>query len=270
MPAARDLPELVVSVATDFLLASEDDLRRAHYSPSSLDLETHFGIKEGCGMTFFPASAHRGPWIPLLRHHRRQALDFLINIFNHSADWYAHPRVHDPLEPASEIELTFADKTKRKQWGNPRLWNMYRGTSVSPDVLQSLLMAFEKWLFEFGRKYPKELDAVLVDILRRSESAALAAVVASVATAYPHISGEALLVLLSAPNYIGFDRARMAGESQAPAMLEMLPQLLAENKVYEEERKEANRLPHRSQDLESAIANLQLGPFADPSRFPWK
>ena len=155
MPAARDLPELVVSVATDFLLASEDDLRRDHYSPSSLDLETHFGIKEGLRSDFSPASAHRGPWIPLLRHHRRQALDFLINIFNHSADWYAHPRVHDPLEPAWEIELTFADRTTRKQWGNQRLWNMYRGTSVSPHVLESLLMAFEKWLFEFGRKYPR-------------------------------------------------------------------------------------------------------------------
>ena len=262
MPAARDLPELVVSVATDFLLASEDDLRRDHYSPSSLDLETHFGIKEGLRSDFSPASAHRGPWIPLLRHHRRQALDFLINIFNHSADWYAHPRVHDPLEPAWEIELTFADRTTRKQWGNQRLWNMYRSTSVSPHVLESLLMAFEKWLFEFGRKYPKELDAVLLDILRRSESAALAAVVASVATAYPHISGEALLVLLSAPNYIGFDRARMAEESQAPTTLGIFPQLRAENKVYEEERKEANRLPHRSQDLESAIVNLQLGPFA--------
>ena len=262
MPAARDLPDLVVSVATDSLLASEDDLRRNHYSRSSLDLETHFGIKEGLRHDFFPASAHRGPWTPLLRHHLRQALDFFINIFNHSADWYAHPRVHNPLEPAWEIELTFADRTTRKQWGNPRLWNMYRGTSVSPYVLQSLLMAFEKRLLEFGSKCPKKLDAVLVDILRRSESAALAAVVASVATANPRVSGEALLVLLSAPNYIGLDRARMAGEPQASAMSGMLPPLLADNKIYEEERKEANRLPHRSKDLESAIVNLQLGPFA--------
>ena len=60
-------------------------------------------------------------------------------------------------------------------------------------------MAFEKRLLEFGSKCPKKLDAALVDILRRSESAALAAVVASVATANPRVSGEALLVLLSAP-----------------------------------------------------------------------
>ena len=262
MPAARDLPDLVVSVATDYLLASEDDLRRDRYSRSSLDLETHFGIKEGLRHDFFPASAHRGPWIPLLRYHPRKALDFFINVFNHSADWYAHPRVNDPLEPAWEIELTFTDGTNRKQWGNPRLWSLYRGMSVGPYVLQSLLMALEKWLLEFASTYPAQLDAILVDILRRNESAALAAVVSSVATAHPHASGEALLVLLSASDYIRFDRGRMAGESQASELTGMFPQLRADNKVYEEERKEANRLPHRRQDLEAAIANLQLGPLA--------
>ena len=262
MPVARDLPDLVVSVATDYLLIAEDDLRRDYYSRSSLDLETYFGIKGRLHHCFFPASAHRGPWIPLLQHHPRQALDFFIHIFNYSADWYAHPRVHDPLEPAWEIELTFSDGTTRSQWGNPRLWNLYRGTSVGPYVLQSMLMASEKWLLKFASNHPEQLDAILVDILRRSESATLAAVVASVATAHPHASGEALLVLLTAPDYITFDRDRMAGESQASALSGIFPQLRADNKVYDEERKEANRLPHRSQDLEAAITNLQLGPFA--------
>jgi hypothetical protein len=262
MPAARDLPDLVVSVAVDHLLASEEDLRRDRYSRSSLDLETHFGIKEGLRHGFFPASAFRGPWIPLLRHHPRQALDFFIRVFNHSADWYAYPRVHDPLEPAWEIELTFADGSTRKQWGNPRLWNLYRGTSVGPDVLKSMLMALEKWLLDVASQYPQQLDGVLVDILRQSDSAALAAVVTSVATAYPHACGEALLVLLSAPDYIAFDRGRMAGERQASALSGMFPQLRADNRVYEEERKETDRLPHRGQDLEAAIANLQLGPRA--------
>jgi hypothetical protein len=261
MPAARDLPDLIVSVAVDHLLASEEDLRSERYPRSSLDLETHFGIKERVRHDF-PASAIRGPWGPLLRHHPRQALDFFIRVFNHSADWYAHPRVHDPLEPAWEIELTFADGSVRKQWGNPRLWNLYRGTSVGPYVLQCMLMALEKWLLDLASQQPQQLDGVLVDILRWSDSAALASVVASVATAYPHACGEALLVLLSAPDYIAFDRGRMASERQVSAWSGMFPQLRADDKVYEEERKEVDRLPHRGQDLEAAIANLQLGPLA--------
>jgi hypothetical protein len=182
--------------------------------------------------------------------------------FNHSADWYVHPRVHDPLEPAWEIELTFADGTTRKQWGNPRLWNLYRGTSVGPYVLQSLLMAFEKWLLEFAEIHPEELDSILLEVLRRSDSAALVAVVASVATAHPHASGETLLVLLSAPDYIAFDRRRMVSEHHASALSGMFSQRQAEDQVYEQERKEANGLPHRRYDLETAITNLQLGPLA--------
>ena len=64
----------------------------------------------------------------------------------------------------------------------------------------------------------------------------------------------------SAPDYIKFDRARMATESEASALSGMFPQ--PDNKVYEEERKEANRMAHRGQDLEAAITNIQLGPLA--------
>ena len=262
MPAARDLPDLVVSAATDYLLAAEDDIQRDHYFEPSLDLEIYFGFKDEPGRGFFPPSAIRGPWFYLLQYHPNKGLDFFIHIFNHSADWYAHPRVRDPLEPAWEIELTFADGTTQKQWGNPRLWNLYRGTSVGPPVLQSLLMAFEKWLLGCAENYPEQLDAILVDVLRRSRSTALAAVAASVATAHPHAAGEALLVFLSAPDYITLDRGRLANEIGASVTSGMFPQLLAENKIHEKEREKANGLPHRRQDLEYAILNLQFGPLA--------
>lgn len=262
MPAARDLPDVVISVATDHLLATEEDFQRDRYSRSSREIETLFGIKDGLRHDFFPASAFRGPWIPLLRHHQHQGLDFVIMVFNHSVDWYINPRVHDSLESAWQIELTFEDGNTQKQWANPRLWNLYRGTSVGPYVLQSMLMALENWLLEFADEYPQQLDGVLVDILRRSDSAALTAVVASVSTAYPHLSGDTLLVLLSAPDIIALDRTRMAGEHQTTALSSMLPQFRADHKVFNEERKQADNLAHRSQDLESAITNLQLGPIA--------
>lgn len=262
MPAARNVPDLVASVATDYLLVSEDEIQREPHHRSPIDVEIYFGIKERLHSDFFPAGAYRGPWISLLRHHPRRALDFFISIFNHSADWYVHPRISNPLEPAWEITLTFPDGSTRTQWGNPRLWNLYRGTSVGPYVLQSLLMALEKWLLEYAEASPEQLDTVLVDILRRSESAALTAVVAGVATAHPHESVEVLLVLLGAPDYIAFDHRRMVHESEASTLQGIVPQFGAEIKIYEEERKKANRLSHRRQHLETAILNLQLGPHA--------
>ena len=102
-----------------------------------------------------------------------------------------------------------------------------------------------------------------VYLSKQSDSAALTAVVASVATAFPHAAGETLLVLLRSPLCIRLDRSRLVLESRAPSKMSgLFPRLNARNKVYEKERKEADALRHRGHDLEAAIANLQLGPLA--------
>ena len=263
IPAARDFPDLVVSVASDYLLCSDAEPQDDMYHRSSLDLGSLFGLREHLSHKYSSASAHRGPWIPLLQHHPDTGLDFLISVFNHSAGWYSHPRVADGVEPPFEIELTFAEGTSRKQWANSRLWLWYRGTSVGPEVLQSLLMAMERWLFDLAEARPAELDTILLGLLRRSDSAALTAVVASVATAFPHFCGEALLVLLSSPACIQLDRQRMTMETEAPSRLPSFLPGRGEDSVYESERKEADRLAHRRHDLETAVANLQFGPLAD-------
>jgi hypothetical protein len=262
-PAARDVPDIVTSVATDYILCSESDIRRDWQYTRSFDFAPLFGLKEGLRSDYFPPSAYRGPFLPLLRHHPSKGVNFVITVFNHSADWYANPRVSETVEPPFKIEVKFADETSRTQWGNPRLWNWYRGTSVGPYALQSLLMALERWLLEYAETYPGGLYAILLGILRRSESAALTAVVVSVATAFPHASGEALLVLLRSRMCILLDRQRMVNESHAPSRVSsFMPTLRPENKIYDLERKDADARPHRQRDLENAIMNLQLGPLA--------
>ena len=145
---------------------------------------------------------------------------------------------------------------------NGRLWGLYRGMKVGPYPLESMLMALESWLLEIGQQEPERLDAILVDILRRSDNAALAAVVASVATAYPLASGEGLLVLLSVREYIAVDRSRLVDEQQMAGMAGMITTMRADHQAYEMERKQADALPHRQYDLEAAVLNLQRGPFA--------
>ncbi len=261
MPAARDVPEVLLSVAREALLLSKDHLRTSPYLGPSLDVDIYFGVKGG-HLDFFPASAIRGPWTQLLTRHPRKGLDFLIDVFNHSAKWYAKPPMAKQLEPAWEVDLTFSDGSTSKQWVNPRLWGLYRGISVGPYSLQTLLMAFERWLLDYAHKYPDRLDELMLEVLRRTESAALSAVVASVATAHPHKSGETLLVLLSVRDYVVIDRSRMAIEHRAPGVSGLFPTLRAEHKLYEEERKTADGLPHRRMDLEAAVGNLQFGPLA--------
>ena len=260
--AARDQPDLVISVATSRVLCSEADLQRTTRYVSPIELEMLFGIKES-EHDYFPPSAYRGPLLPLLRYHPDAGLDFVISVFNHSADWYAHPRVPDRIEPPSEICLTFKDGTSRKQWGNSRLWNWYRGSTVGPNVLLSYLMALERWLLGYADAFPKRLDDALLNILRKSNSVALTAVVASIANAFPRLSGETLLVLLRCPECILLDRQRLASEHRSLSSISaMLPRARLENRVFEEERKQADIMAHRKNDLENAIRNLQLSQFA--------
>ncbi|HLB86853.1 MAG TPA: hypothetical protein VJK29_04295 [Terriglobales bacterium] len=87
--------------------------------------------------------------------------------------------------------------------------------------------------------------------------------VASVAIAFPFQAGQTLLVLLRSRDCILLDRHRMAAESQTlSGMLGLTALARAENRIYEDERKGADRLPHRKSDLEDAIKNLQLTQFA--------
>jgi len=265
LPTARDMAKVLTEALRKQLLCTDDDLDAELRWSSSLDIEIYFGIRERLRHDYFPPSAYRTPILMLLRQHPRVALDFIIEVFNHVADWYAHPRVQDRLEPAFEIELKLPSGDVKKHWCNGRLWNMYRGTSVGPYVLQSYLMGLERWLYEIAKQAPDQLDAILLELLARSDNGATAAVVASIATAYPFQCGESLLTLLSAKDYVMMDRHRLVAESHVTAEIfgNLLGSRSAENRIYQTERAEADKWPHRRQDLESSITNLQFTKYRD-------
>ena len=262
MHAARDLPDLIISVARDSLLATNRSAES--YSYWVHDLGPRFGLKSSLSDRSTLSSAIQGPWLHLLRHHPTKGLAFLTHVFNHSANTYAEIAGGTVHEPAEKILLTFSDGKRKTHWGNQRLWNLYRGSSVGPYVLMSMLMALERFLLDLADECPDELDALLIRILMSTDSASLAAVVASVATAHCRIAGETLLALLSSPAYIGLDRGRLVAEGDAVAVANIATsvRLSVESRVYGDEREKANRLPHRQAQLETAILQLQFGPFA--------
>jgi hypothetical protein len=263
MPACRDLPGEVVRLANEGFRLADDDESGDFYLSDTLSLEPLFGLDSSLYFEFFPASAFQGPFLPLLQYHPRAALEFMVDLMNYCAEWYAHPRYPRRfVEPPFQMTLTFADGHSVEQWCNVRLWNLYRGTSVGPHMLQSALMALEHWLLGVCNSQPDDVEAILLFLLRRSECAAVTAVVASIATAFPHQAGEAALVLLRCRDCILLDRTRMVSEMQATSRLfEMFPTHDASKEIHANERKAADAMPHRQQDLESAAANLQLGPL---------
>lgn len=258
-PVARDLPDLLVEVGKSYFLATPEDLDDRHgYSPG---IELFFGISESHGHGHLPPSAMRGPFRPLLQHHWRKGRDFIVDLLNYSAEWYGKRLGPDrEIEPAFEITLTFADGTRKKQWANARLWQLYRGTSVTPYPLQSAAMALEAFLFEVAKQDVNLLDPVLIQLLRAGTSVALTAVVASIAVAYPRACGETLLVLLSSPECIRLDRARMASD-RSGSPYPRLAQHDTWNEIFAKERSEADEQRHRQHDLETAITQLQASPY---------
>ncbi|HJW93458.1 MAG TPA: ATP-binding protein [Thermoanaerobaculia bacterium] len=212
---ARDLPDLLIEVGKAYFLAPPEDLDNPY--GYSLGVELFFGINESRGHGHFPPSVWRGPFRPLLQHHWKKGRDFIVDLLNYSAEWYGQGLGPDrDIEPAFEITLMFADGTRKKQWANARLWQLYRGTSVTPYPLQSAAMALEAFLFEVAKQDVNLLDPVLLQLLRASTSVSVTAIVASLAVAYPRSCGETLLVLLSSPECIRLDRARMGTTGQVP------------------------------------------------------
>lgn len=263
MPACRDLPEAVIEAFRNNTLLTEAALRQERHFHAS-DMEPLFGIRERLGHRYFPASAFHGPFLQLYRHHPRRTIDFVIELFNHSAEWYAARRVPmQYVEPPFEIQLTFeGDGGSMRQWCNERLWLLYRGMSVGPDVLQCNLMALEQWLLELAEHYPEQLDGILLSVLRRSQNAALTAVVAAVATAYPHSAVDTLLTFLRSRDCMQLDVQRAAREQAHVMVSDVIPILDPIKKIYDKERRDANALVHHKHNLETAVANLQLGKHA--------
>lgn len=261
LPAARDFPEEVISVAEKLTLLTEAELKPSWDYGYSMDTEPNFGLRAGLRSDFFPPSAYRGIFLPLLRNHTEKAIAFFQRLFNHVAQCYSNPKYNNSLEPAYEVELTLADGTKVRQWCNNRLWLLYRGTSVGPYVLQSALMALELYLLEVAQSSPEKLQPILDSLLRGSQNAAISAVVASVSIAYPEIAGKSGAALLSCREFVRLDKERMLSEGQAIVASSLFGR--SEHLVYDNERRESNARQHRKSELEMMAINLQLKGFAE-------
>lgn len=260
---ARFFPSEVTQLANSVLriqLDSGNQRHRRFRDPS--DIEPCFGLVEHSDFRFFPPSAIRGIFLPLLRHHRKEGLSFTLEFINHAGDWYGNRRWHaSRLEPADEIEIRLPDGRVVRQWGNSRLWNLYRGHSVGPHVLETALMALEAWLLELSEDESEDMESLLIRIIEASNNVMPTAVVASVCNAHPHKAGRVGVSLLTSPEIIAMDRERVIHE-QTRLGMSMFPGS-ATNHLFEEERRKSSELSHRGDDLEALAVRLQFGGLRD-------
>lgn len=168
------------------------------------------------------------------------------------------PNPNMPLDEAT-LARTFGDKTCR-QWGNARLWMMHRQGMPGPDVLESALMALEKRLLE-AAVAGEDLSGVTRSLILQSNNVSITSVVTSVSIAHPDKVRDTALILLTVREFFTWDRARYVHD-QHP-LSSAFGGLLPEKEVYERERAESDKLPHRSRNLEWLVLTLQTGPLRD-------
>ena len=151
----------------------------------SAEMDNYFGLYSHLSNKFFPPSAYMTPITNLLQNNLRLATEFLIDFCNKTGDAYANSYLNKEYKECVKISI-YVKEQKIEQIASDRLWKMYRGSHVGPDLLVSLLMGFGLWLFTAIENSKMEAVAAYCrDILIRSKNVMLTAIVVSVAEAYP-------------------------------------------------------------------------------------
>ena len=212
----------------------------------SVDISCYFGLDLHLSNKYYPASAYKTPIINLLQNNQKAATDFLIRFCNKAGENYFESDLNKDDNECVKI-MIYVNGQGTEQTASDRLWKMYRGTHVGPNLLVSLLMGFKTWLLNVV----KISDCNLVinfcrDVLIKSENVMLTAVIVSIAEAYPEKMVDIVCDFLKTKEIFHFDSDRFVSEGQASF-------LLHGDNIFEKERRETNKLPYRQKRLEDII-----------------
>jgi hypothetical protein len=253
---ARNLPDQVLKLAE--LVWYDDPRKRDPYEHHSTisEVESRFCISS-TGTEYFPASAFQTPIFQLLRCSPKATLDFILSFTGRAAECYARSDFGDEVE---EVEVTFGEEDSVKQYVSGRLWHAYRGMHTSTHLLESIHMGLEKWLLEQAKTASStELEGVCKYLMRNSRSASITAVVASAVLSQPLKLFNVATILFRTKEFFFYDTARFAGELNSSLFTHGGGNF--RSKIFDEERVEAAKAPHRKIALEHLALRYQVYQF---------
>lgn len=187
---------------------------------------------------------------PIAASRQNLVTDWLIDFCNQAGNSYAHSSLNEDYGECTNITI-YVNDIPVEQIASDRLWKMYRGTSVGPNLLISLLMGFEKWLLMVIEHSETHIVVNYCRyILQKSRNVMLTSVIVSAAEAYPDKLFEIVCDLLRTKELFHLDSYRFTAESSASF-------LLSGKDLLEKERLESNRLSFRKKRLEEVILSYQ-------------
>lgn len=216
----------------------------------SVDIDSYFGLDSHLSNRYYPASAYKTPIINLLQNNQKATTDFLIRFCNKTGKVYLESDLNKDDKECVKI-MMYVKGQEIEQTASERFWKMYRGTYVGSNILVSLLMGFETWLFNVVKNSNDNLVIDFCrDVLMKSENVMLTAVIVSIAEAYPGKMVDIVCDFLKTKEIFHFDSDRFMSEGQASF-------LLHGDNIFEEDRRQRNKLPHRRKRLEDIILQYQ-------------
>lgn len=220
-----------------------------HYEPG---IEHHFGITNKNDFKYFPESAYQTFIYNFLNSNPWKALDFIIDFTNYCAENYVKSEfLKDDGFGRTADDLTTVDLLYNGQiyqiHGSTYLWLVNRGGQITvPDLLQSVVVALEKYLYELGQIESEKVDEIIQSffdkIYTESNSVILISVLSSIAMAYPNKVGDKLLPLISNKKIFDWDRNRWIADQKDHVLGGIFDSY---SKVCTQERQDALKWEHR-------------------------
>ena len=246
-------PNLIIELCSKVWKKTEIDYPFGFMGCTSIDLSENFGLTSDFDQAYTPASALKTPILWLLKYYPQRTIDFIIDLVNYATNVYEKSQSNTEYCETYHINIIFDEGESVTQICSDRLWKMHRGTSVGPKILESILMALEKWLYEYiNIKDENAATNICLYLLKKSTSACITSIIVGMVEAYPDKLFRIACILLHTKEIFHLDIARLINESQANIYFPGYDQFCVN------ERKTANALEHRKKQLRDIYLGYQL------------
>lgn len=251
-------PEKILDyVKSSWRESAPELLEEDRFSFQSDTLESEFGLSNKSEFNYFPASPYQAPILNLLRFYPIETIKSICDLFNYASEKYLKNKSKYRSDEIFKVNLSY-EGVEKQLIGSSALWSIFRGTGqASPYLLQSLLMALEKYLLNLIKKRDDVsklcLERAFEVIYKHSTNVSLFAVVASVSMAHekPVSISKFILPLFTVKEFFYWEIRRFTNEGSALAPMGDKP-------LIQNERLESNKLPHRKEYLETFLTRLSL------------
>lgn len=250
---ATNLPLDVLKLA-DLFWADTPEESGDWYRDGRSDIEQYFNLPS-VHHDYYPASAFQTPIFRLLQVAPKETVDFILSLTNRSIEFFA--KSDFARYEAKEINVIVDDAGATiNQYICNRVWNIYRGTQVAPDLLESVHMALERWLLMNAKNQsPDVVEAWCLYLLRNSFSASISAILVSIVLSQSAKLFNLAQILFRTKEFFLYDTARLQLDMQAKSTyaISHYP-----SGLHIKERMETCEDKHRSQSLERLVLTYQL------------